>query len=255
MLRRKKPARPLKASLQEKLEKKGLNYGAIGIGGTLIYLGLVAWILFHNDVDLGSMSPNEWGDFQAGIFGPLALFWVVMGFWQQGAELRNSRDALILQAKELENSVVAQQDQVNALYAQIESSREIWELDQTADFQKSQPRLRLQATGSSGAVNDFRNFNFELLNVGELCSDLTIRSQDGETVDESKAIPILPNSEKIQLQYLIAVDKEDRDMTVTVDYSDKSGRKQVRYFVVTINGATLTVTNPNGQPKPLIGLD
>jgi len=250
-----------KAALKERLNKDGLNYGKIGIVGTLSYLILIAWILYYNDVDLGFMAPNEWGDFLAGIFGPLALFWVVIGFWQQGAELRNSRDALRLQAKELESSVVAQQDQVNALYAQIDSSREIWEQEQTAEFKMSEPRLRLQVSGSSGEGQNSRRFKFDLRNVGERCSDLKVRFQeisefqDGDTSDEIRSIPIMANSDRIELQLLLPTDREYTAVIVTIEYADKSGREQVRYFIVEMNGATLRVRDPNGQSQPPSGRD
>ncbi|PCJ69877.1 MAG: hypothetical protein COA62_10265 [Rhodobiaceae bacterium] len=60
----------------------------------LIFVVLVAlrWSQFI-ELDL-----NELGDFLAGWFAPLAFGWLVLGFYQQGAELR-------LQAIELKNSV------------------------------------------------------------------------------------------------------------------------------------------------------
>jgi hypothetical protein len=47
------------------------------------------------------MELNALGDFMAGTFAPLALLWLVIGYFQQGDELRQNSRALLLQAKEL----------------------------------------------------------------------------------------------------------------------------------------------------------
>lgn len=57
------------------------------------------------------LTPNEWGDFLAGSFGPLALAWLVFAFFQQGKELSASVKALELQSEELRASVQQQTTQ------------------------------------------------------------------------------------------------------------------------------------------------
>lgn len=74
--------------------------------------------------DLGSLNLNNFGDFLAGAFGPLAIFWLVLGFFQQGAELRNSIKSLDLQTRELNASVMQQKE-----VAQI--SKEQFQLQET----------------------------------------------------------------------------------------------------------------------------
>jgi hypothetical protein len=70
------------------------------LGVFVLVYGRWGWLL--------SASLNDIGDFLAGVFGPLALLWVVLGFLQQGDELRLSSEALMLQAEELRNSVEQQ---------------------------------------------------------------------------------------------------------------------------------------------------
>ena len=50
---------------------------------------------------------NEVGDFLAGVFAPLAFFWLVRGYYQQGEELRQNTQALKMQSDELANSVLS----------------------------------------------------------------------------------------------------------------------------------------------------
>ena len=51
------------------------------------------------------MSPNEWGDFFAGVSAPIALLWLVIGYFQHGEELKLNTEALRLQQKELKQQV------------------------------------------------------------------------------------------------------------------------------------------------------
>lgn len=76
---------------------------------TVAYLALMGWWLSVNWAAFLCLELNELGDFLAGTFGPVAFLWLVLGFLQQGRELR-------LQSEELKNSV-QQQTEMNRLQA------------------------------------------------------------------------------------------------------------------------------------------
>jgi hypothetical protein len=57
------------------------------------------------------MTPNEWGDWSAGLAAPVALGWLVLGYLQQSDELRKSTTALNAQANALRRSVRQQRRQ------------------------------------------------------------------------------------------------------------------------------------------------
>ncbi|MCJ8160399.1 hypothetical protein [Acinetobacter zhairhuonensis] len=79
------------------MNKKSLNWA---IAVTVIWLGVIGliWIL-------GSLksaeSLNELGDFLAGIFAPIAFFWLILGYIQQGKQLDQNTRALEQQEKAL----------------------------------------------------------------------------------------------------------------------------------------------------------
>lgn len=80
-----------------------------GVAVTGIY-ALVLWgVLGAKLWDFEWLALNEAGDFLAGVFGPLTLFWLILGFIQQGYELGQNSRALRMQADELKNSVEQQQ--------------------------------------------------------------------------------------------------------------------------------------------------
>lgn len=54
------------------------------------------------------MTGNEFGDLAAGIFGPLAFLWLVIGYWQQRLEIRANGEELKAQSDRIERSIAAQ---------------------------------------------------------------------------------------------------------------------------------------------------
>ena len=89
--------------LDDKRQRRRLP--VIGLWLTGVYLaGLVVYLAVQgqNPADL---RLNELGDFLGGVSSPLAFLWLVLGFFQQGREIRLSSQALHLQAKEMKRSV------------------------------------------------------------------------------------------------------------------------------------------------------
>ena len=82
-----------------------IRYGWWGAGITFAYIVFLIFILQDKLFGFSDLSLNEIGDFAAGVVGPIALLWLVIGFFQQSRELQNSALNLSLQTKELANSV------------------------------------------------------------------------------------------------------------------------------------------------------
>ena len=73
----------------------------LGVGLTALYVvpfGIGVWVNWSKAV---LMSLNEWGDFLAGVSAPVALLWLVVGYFQHGQELRLNTEALRHQQEEL----------------------------------------------------------------------------------------------------------------------------------------------------------
>ena len=80
---------------------------------SVLYLGSAAW-LFQTKLSqhmtaeealdqgiAGVLGLHEWGDFLAGVTGPLALIWVIASVFLQGKELREQRSEMSKQAQAL----------------------------------------------------------------------------------------------------------------------------------------------------------
>ena len=72
----------------------------------------LAFVFFRWDLAV-EMKPNEWGDFTAGVFAPIAFLWLIFGYVQQGKGLKQNTHALQLQAEELKQMVLAQRMEVD----------------------------------------------------------------------------------------------------------------------------------------------
>ncbi|VVT07706.1 hypothetical protein [Hoeflea sp. EC-HK425] len=147
--------------------------GWFGVLTTLVYIGIFCWLFGAQISEIRTLEPNELGDFFAGVFGPVALFWVVLGFFQQGVELRHSVETLKLQAEELKNSVEQQRELVKASRDQIEFDREI-NLAQRARHEVSiRPDFKVSPAGSSQSGKEI-SFKIEILNRGEIALDVWV---------------------------------------------------------------------------------
>lgn len=114
---------------------------------TVIWVGIVIVVPFCCARDKLPSHLNEWGDYLAGAFSPLAFFWLIMGYLQQGKELQQNTKALELQAQELQNSVaeqrnsiIEQQNSVKQQEAQVKVLQE--QLEKNLEWQEVQMNQR-----------------------------------------------------------------------------------------------------------------
>ncbi|WP_228145910.1 hypothetical protein [Acinetobacter terrae] len=163
------------------------------LGSCLSWAITVAWLIFiyfkiHNGILPTDL--NEFGDFIAGAFAPLAFFWLVRGFYQQGKGLEQNSEALKLQATELEKTTKALELQVQEMKASVKQQSRLakvyeeelqqkhfqvkpnleYSFKQIANFTKNEPIC-------DDEYED-RIIEFELVvkNVGETARNLLVKS-------------------------------------------------------------------------------
>ena len=72
------------------MNKKSLIFGIVV---TLVWLVIIILIFILSNLK-PLLSLNELGDFLAGIFAPVAFFWLILGYIQQGKQLEQNTQAL-----------------------------------------------------------------------------------------------------------------------------------------------------------------
>lgn len=89
-----------------------------------VYVGILVWLGWGSWCQLRSKELNEVGDFLAGAFSPLAFFWLVVGYFQQGHELNQNTKALRLQHDELKESVAQAKQMVQINREELDALKE-----------------------------------------------------------------------------------------------------------------------------------
>jgi len=145
----------------------------IGIAITVLYTGLLLLLVHDRLTSLQTMFLNEVGDFLAGAFGPLAIFWLIIGFFQQGVELRQNTSALELQAEELKNSVEQQRELVEVSKSQFLAELEALNYERELQRKAQQPQFVSQSIGARHSGGQ-HIYTMNIKNVGNTATDVHI---------------------------------------------------------------------------------
>lgn len=235
----------------------GKRLGAIGAISTLLYLILLGGLAGIRFEELKSLPLNSLGDFLAGAFTPVAFLWLVLGFLQQGQELRQGTEALLLQAQELRHSVEQQSISVeqqiimaNAATLQIEAQNREYQMRLDEREAQLEPVLEFHSMSRGGSA-DGRS----------VTSTTGIRNDGGEIKKISlKFYPAIGSVEEILLVRLPTKANEAITFefywsaeimrgTCTIGYIRLDGKPGVKEFCYEINPA-----DPYVEIYPVVSL-
>ena len=130
---------------------------AVGFVLTAAWLSIVGIVVLYNLSTVSQMTLNAWGDFLAGVSAPLALLWLVIGYFQQGEELRINTKALEAQQKELQHQVKetahlarSSERQAKATELQLQITKSEQESKECQKIRDAQPDFVSEGGGTSG---------------------------------------------------------------------------------------------------------
>lgn len=222
------------------------------IGGalTLVYLVGIAALTWDRIATLGVMPLNEVGDFFAGAFGPVAFLWLVLGYLQQGDELRLSTkalelqadelrqgtEALLLQAQELKNSVEQQSIMAAAATQQIQSQKEALEIQlrEADNLHRARFAFSSSIRNGGGTAGGKVSTTLNIICKGADAFDVVFRFEPpigalniGKFDSIHKTI-----ASSIPLEFVNAA--EDIVGTIALDYKGSDGRERREKYVYEI---------------------
>ena len=113
------------------------------------------------------MPLNEFGDFFAGVFGPLMLFWLILGHMQQQKELQQNTSALELQAQELKRSVEQHKELVKATKEQVEADLKSLEIEQNRVHKEAHPEFSIISAGTTQTSAQKKVYAIQIKNTGK----------------------------------------------------------------------------------------
>ena len=183
--------------------------------------------------ELWKMGPNEFGDLMAGVFAPLAFLWLVLGFFQQGQELKASVAALKIQGDELRNSVEQQRELVAASREQIALEQDQRKSALDERIREAQPVLIPKVDRSQYADGGIK-FLLRFANLSKIASDVEVRI-DGNLVAHR---PNLPTSEFLTFWMQFSSVSEVKPIQGIIAYTDELGIRRGRSFEFPVGDAS-----------------
>ncbi|MDC7825304.1 hypothetical protein PQS90_09090 [Pseudomonas sp. BLCC-B13] len=186
-----------------------------------IYLLWVAVLILPKIGGLSQLELNEIGDFFAGLFGPLAFLWLVLGYFQQGDELKQGTKALLLQADELKRSVEQQSIMAAAANQQIDVQRESVRLQQFEMDKALAPNFRFGCSSRSGGEGRgaLVETAFKVKNSGHEVAEVSI-----------ECIPPIGDFSKLEVERFASGTERDHPLKFVVEEGGGNGVVLVSYL-------------------------
>ena len=150
---------------------------SFGVVVTFVYIVLIIVSRLSSLSDLQVIPLNEFGDFLAGVFGPLMLFWLILGYIQQQKELRQNTKALQLQADELKRSVEQYTQLVKVAGKQFEIDSELLDLQLKKGVREAHPGFFVIGAGLFGTNGVTKRFKIIIENKGQPASSVRFHSE------------------------------------------------------------------------------
>jgi hypothetical protein len=164
---------------------------------------------------------------------PLAFLWLVLGYLQQGEELRLSTEALRLQAEELKNSVEQQRALVEVSRLQVESEREALQQERLLRDEEARPVITAETSGYAFRGDGHSSYRIGLSNVGNIATAFAVhfKRADGSS-QRLYSSPIFDKGQHQAVQ--IEVDKPSlvENTSLQVQFLDKLSRSyRIEYSI------------------------
>lgn len=180
------------------------------------------WLVGPKVASLSAMPLNELGDFLAGVFGPVAILWLILGFFQQGVELRQNTRALNLQAQELSNSVEQQRQLVEVSREQMKAELEVIHLERQRATAAAQPKFVFQGVG--GMHNPAKTtYTSHVKNVGNTATDVLFAFDQPMGRSTITNVPSWSNGEIKMLEFEYATPHAETENILRIDFRDAAG--------------------------------
>ncbi|GHD63910.1 hypothetical protein [Jeongeupia chitinilytica] len=143
-----------------------------GVGASLLWI-VGGVLLACSSLATRPVTLDGWGNVLAGFFSPVAFLWLVLGYIQQGQELRQNSEALRLQAEELRNTVEQQRIMSETQQQQLLHEQQQAELAAREKRAASRPNFQIRFISGSGDNSGFYA-DFTIVNRGSGAAEVRV---------------------------------------------------------------------------------
>jgi hypothetical protein len=201
----------------------------IGILGTAGYALALHLFMGIGITEIRSLPPNELGDFLAGVFGPIAILWLILGFFQQGIELRQNTKVLELQAEELRRSVEQQQLLAKTSREQLETELKALQLDRERHVMAVRPRFRFRCVSTSYDGTSAK-YSAEIENLGNHATDIRFEFTPAVLRPSYISLDSWEKNDRHTLSWSYKTPSAEEITTLRVFFVDASGEDGMSEF-------------------------
>lgn len=218
---------------------------------TAAWLGTALGFVYAKWDTVPSMALNSWGDYLAGVFSPIAFLWLVIGYFQQGEELRHNTVALELQASELKKSVAEQAALVEATKKQVELMDLAQKEQRQQEIRRAQLKLRY-AGGSSGGGRNGMEATVRLRNVGHSVTEVEVKCNSALIQCAPVYYQYLDNNQELELKLSYPfVEAEGESNYLSFTYIDGRGAPSEHLLFIKIKDQRPAIFyQPQENDKP-----
>jgi hypothetical protein len=213
----------------------------LGVTITVGYLAILLFIFDGRSPEILKMAPNEIGDLLAGMFGPLAILWLILGFFQQGIELRQNTEALKLQERSLRAQVAELNASVEQQKELVATSRKQLEAEIEGLHQEKQRRIQEDSPNFvfyNGVMRENSEGQFlckiVIKNVGNTATNIRLFSSSLDFDVNPEEVPSLSFGDEHHIRWRQENPKRSLDQVITVKYQDASSRHKEQNFALEI---------------------
>lgn len=173
-----------------------------GVVVTLVYVTFVGYLRRGDLHELAVIPLNELGDFLAGVFGPLMLFWLIIGYVQQQRELQQNTRALELQAEELKRSVEQHKELVKTTKDQLDLEVESKEMQEFRERRASQPVFDVTSARLLSKQGSKLTYEIKLVNNGKSAHQVMLKTNPFiKQIDSRGVCPHVSESEVVVIRW------------------------------------------------------
>jgi len=196
-----------------------------GWGITAVYL-LMVFVLYlykASHTKYTGMELNEWGDFLAGVFSPIAFLWLVLGYMQQGEELKQNTEALKLQKDELNNLAISTHEQLILALAHQ---------NHLAEQEKPEISLSVIPSFEKNSISGINNQDSMILrNAHAIAKNIkVIFSEQQYGLDKLFQDINVLNVGESAVRKIPILDNAPDNINITITYKDTSSRDYKKEF-------------------------
>ncbi|WP_456407748.1 hypothetical protein [Thiolapillus sp.] len=217
-----------------------------GISITIAYFIFVVVFRWSSLHDLKTMKLNEFGDFFAGVFGPLMLFWLILGYIQQQKELRQNTKALEMQADELRKSVEQHKELVEVTRLQAETESKALDAKLQKEIKEASPAFYITRAGRTSVTSGIEHYEIRIKNNGKPATNVKfIISPEIKDLRHSEVAYFAPDSEN-NIMWDTSSQQTPERLNLIIKCQDENMKPYKRKFELVLDGYQYRVDSPEG---------